>query len=230
MNDEFKDLNYRILNTRSVLGSPDEPLYNQVYDFWKNTWKTIFEKVGSPEAWLADDFYRQDYIPVLTYRDEIVAAHYYTVFDTRDPSLKDLRYFSIFPQSSIDWLDSNQFSKIMSMEFLTVAKNWRKGSGNISFAEVLIALGFNLMIEQNFDASVGVAVKGTGVDLMAQRLNCDLLTEDIKRGNLQCCLVAQTADNVIKHPDFVSAALIKHLWENRQVTPTQDETFTKIAA
>lgn len=212
---EINKFKYTILYKDNVLNSNSYGLYCNVYDFWKRTWKTIFENVGSPTAWNADDFLRQDLIPVITYEDQIVATHYYTLFDLRNPSVMDIRYFSIFSNEARKWVFENKFSSVMSMEFLSVSTDWRKKSLGFSFAEVLIALGFKLMLEQQQPAAVGVAVKVAGVDEMAKKLNCSLIDREVKRGNLVCDIMAQTQRGVKDHPDSRVQEIIESLWKNR---------------
>ena len=228
MDLNIKDFDYTVLDTNSCLDTSFKKLYLEVYGFWKETWKGIFTKVGSPEAWVADDFSRQHYIPVITYKGELVATHYYTVFDLRDPSVVDMRYFSIFPENAKNFVFGGELNKVMSMEFLSVHREWRKKALGFSAAEALISLGFNLLREKNIDAALGVAVKTAGVDKMAEKLSCSVLAENIKRGELVCDLFAREKSNIARHPDREVQDIIDYLWNNR-IYSNEKEVKKKIA-
>jgi hypothetical protein len=219
-------LQYKVLDKTS-LHSADKELYSRAYAFWKQTWQKIFTDVGSPEAFWADDFYRQDYVPVITYDGQITAAHFYTVFDFDHPAVKDHRYFSIFTPFAMKWVEREQPSRVMSMEFLTVHPEWRKKDLGFSMAEVLISLGLKLMKEKDVQVAVGVAVKAAGVEKMAQKLSCQLIAQEVKRGNLVCDIMGQTPSRLKPHPDDKVNALIEDLWARKSSFPNQ--TIRRVA-
>ncbi len=200
--------------------SPDSQyfeLYKNVYKLWSQTWKKAFTDVGSPEAYSADDFYRQDIIPVIAKGNEPLAAHFYTFFHTENPAAMDHHYFEIFPPSLIQRLKSQGVRSLMSMEYLTVNYHYRRSVVGFSLAEVLVSLGARVMQESEVDGAVGVAVKAAGVDQLASKMNYRLEVDNVQRGSLQCCIMSGiTGQNEIGvHPDPVIGKFIDQLWISR---------------
>jgi hypothetical protein len=228
-----EDFKYIVLEKNGIADSPLLPLYEQTFEFWKSTWKPIFEKVGSPQAFMIDDFYRQDLIPLILYKGEIIAANFYTIFDLRNPATREMRYFSIFPEHAMNWVNIHGKNRVMTMEFLCVHPDWRNHGGAFSFAEALISLGFELMKSKEIGAAVGVPVKVTGVQEMAKGLSCNVLAENVKRGNLVCDILCQTVNNVKPHHNPNTHSFISLLWnthENSNDTHSYEKIPLKGAA
>jgi hypothetical protein len=211
---DLKKLKYTILTQESVKDPALYNLYCEAYEFWKKTWKNIFTKVGSPEAWSGDDFFRQDFIPVIMYDGKIIALHCSTVFFLKNPCLKDIKYFSIFSSQINEWMDKNKVQDLMSMEFLSVAKEWRVTRSGLSFAEILIGLGSKIVKLNNIDAAIGVSVKAAKITEKASKLNYSVISNEARRGNLICDVIGLIPD-AHKHPDIQARAMIEYLWEDR---------------
>lgn len=212
----LNDFQYKILSKYSLSDSEDRSDYEQAYRFWGNTWREIFASVGSPEAFLVDDFYRPDIIPVLKYKNQIVGLICSTIFNTQNPCVFDMRYFSIFNPTALSWVFERQPKSIMSMEFLTVAPEFRKNEMGFSLAEVLILLSFIYLNEQQIDMAVGVAVKVAGVDKLATNLSAHVIGYDVKRGNLVCNLLGQVKEGVsLHHPNKELDLFAQNLWSRR---------------
>ena len=210
--NQFK---YVILEKNGITSSPYLHEYTQAYLFWKKTWKTIFNDVGSPEAFLIDDFYRQDLIPAIIFRNQVIACHLSTVFDFKNPVVKEMRYFSIF-DGALDWVQRNSAEKVLSIEFLAVHPNWRNQGKGFSFAETLISLAFELMKQKQIGAAVGVTVKAAKVDEMARDLSCAVLSKGVKRGNLICDIMGQTLDNVHPPRSRQVVEFVEYLWSHHE--------------
>jgi|GEM_PF-3011603 len=211
--DKFK---YSILDKNNVFGdSHATDLYNDVYRYWKKTWQKILLEAGSPQTWSADDFFRQNYINVITFENEIVAANCSTVFNLKSSCVRDTKYFSIFNQKVYDWLENNHTEKLMTMEFLSVAEKWRESSMGFSFAEVLIGLGSKMLEEQNLCAAVGVSVKAAGITRKSSCHNYSLVTDDVERGRLPCDVICLNSKSIQRHQDEKVATIIDALWQNK---------------
>lgn len=220
--------NYKVLSGKMLPGSPNFELYKNVYKLWFKTWKKAFNDVGSPEAFSPDDFYRQDLIPVIAYKTEPIAAHFYTMFHTENPAAMDHHYFDIFSDKTLNILKSNDSKRLMSLEYLTVNPFYRKSTIGFSLGEVISALGCKLLKEISYDAALGVAVKAAKVDKMALKLGFDILDNQAKRGNLVCDIVVKYSKTVHKntHPDIIVNDFINYLWDNQT---NSEQLLLKIA-
>ena len=214
---KIRDAKYYILSGKLSPDSQHFEIYKNTYELWTKTWKKVFGDVGSFEAFSPDDFYRQDYIPVIASGNEPIAAHFYSLFHIDNPAAMDHHYFEIFSEEVIASLRSRGIKKMMSMEFLTVNPEYRKTNTNISFAEIQIVLGSKLMSEINFDIALGVAIKAAKIDKMAIKLGFNVLDSHAKRGNLVCDIVGRHSFSVgeIFHPNSELNSYIENLWSNR---------------
>lgn len=77
----IKQCQYIILPGKCPADFARKDLYNKAFDYWKSFWQTFFNENNLAHSGYADDFFRQDFIPVFLYKDEIVAMHLYTLFD-----------------------------------------------------------------------------------------------------------------------------------------------------
>jgi len=226
---ELEKLKYTILDKDKALLSPESAdLYNNVYRYWKKTWRDILIKAGSPQTWSADDFFRQTFIPVVTYGDEIVAANCSTIFDLRSECLKDMKYFSIFNQNVYTWLENHRVQKLMTMEFLSVQEKWREQHVGFSFAEVLIGLGSKIIEEHGLCAAIGISVKAAKITEKSSRLAYELVTDDVERGMIPCDVVCLDAKKSAPHQDAQTNKIINFLWENKN--DFKNKTADKMAA
>lgn len=224
-----KDFSYLILEKEGITSSAQLDWYRKSFEMWKSTWKNIFEQVGSPQAYQIDDFFRQDLIALITQGDEIVGAHLYTKFDLQNPAVPEMRYFSIFDERAMAKVRQDGKQGAMSMEFLMVNPKWRNNGAGFSFAEVLIALAFEVMASENLGVALGVAVKAAKVDQLAIGLHCEVIARDAKRGNLVCDIVSQTPARMRPHRNPETQAFITGLWNKRIYSNSRTQPHKKAA-
>ena len=224
VNFNLEMLEYRILTHDSVGDASLVSLHSKAYEFWKSTWKKIFTDIGSPEIWSGDDYFRQTYIPVITYNDEVVALHCSTIFWMQNPCLRDLKYFSAFNKNVTDWIEENNLNNFMSMEFLSVHKNWRFKESGFSFAEILIGLASKLLELKKYEAALGISVKAAKITEKSQKLNYSLLTEEAFRGNLICDVIGLLPSDHV-HPDAATREVIDYLWKNKINSKNNENNF-----
>lgn len=223
-----KFFEYKILSKNYLADKTNLQDFREVYQFWTNVWTEMLTKAGCPEALVVDDFYRADIMPVVKYRGQIVGSICSTIFDLRNPCLKDLRYFSIFPNEAKQWISAQRPRYIMTVEWLCVDKRFRSSNLGFSMGEIMIQLSFQMMRDLNIDMVMGVTVKAAGVDKLATNLGGTVIGDNVKRGNLDCCIVAQPMNNVLyNHPDPKMDEMIKSLWERREYSFELDNSLIK---
>lgn len=212
---KLENSRYVVLTGKMSPDSENFELYKNVYKLWKSTWTKAFAAVGSPDSFSPDNFYRQDYIPIIAHNDEPIAAHFYTLFHSENPAAMDHEYFEIFSDTALSILRENDAQKLMSLEYLTVNPAYRKSVIGFSVAEVLSGLCCKFIKEIDCDAGLGVAVKAARIDLMAKNLGFDILDSNAKRGNLVCDIVVKYSRTVATpvHPDPVVNDIVESLWQ-----------------
>jgi hypothetical protein len=223
------DFQYLLLPGKCPPNASFSSLYNDVYDIWKSTWVDLFKQSGALDELMADDFRRADIITVITYKGKVAACHFYSFFDIRQPVVRDLTYFTHFPQTAVDKLLERGADYCMSMEYLTVHPDCRKSKIGVSLASVLLSIGLKTMTEHGGIAAIGSARTEVGVSDITYQLGAICLEKGIIRANYPCDLVAIVKDDIKVIPDLPMQRLIKHLWETRTdlLVPQKTETQRK---
>lgn len=222
---------YKILS-KYYLNDPENVQdFQEVYQFWKRVWTEMLTKAGCPEALVVDDFYRADIIPVVKYQGKVVGMSCSTVFDLRNPAIRDMKYFSIFPDQAKSWIAHHNPRHVMTIEWLCVDNMFRSSQIGYSLGEVMIQLSYRLMHDLNVDVNTGVTVKIAGVDKLAINLGAEPIGDNVTRGKLDCCIVGITKDKVLKvHPNPQMDSVIESLWEKRMYSFNVENSHIRKAA
>ncbi len=222
---------YKILSKYYLNEPQNVQDFQEVYQFWRRVWTEMLTKAGCPDALVVDEFYRADLIPVIKYQGRIIGASCSTVFDLRNPAIKDMKYFSIFPEHAKQWMARHNPRHVMTIEWLCVDKEFRSSVLGYSLGEVMIQLSYKLMQELNVDMNTGVTVKIAGVDKLATNLGAEPIGDGVKRGSLDCCIVGILKDNVLKvHPDATMNGVINSLWNSREYSFKIENSLIRKAA
>ena len=212
----FEKLKYSVLPGNHFYDTQKRPLYDRTYSLWKEFWKTIYTNVGSPESFLADDFFRQTYVGVITHDSDIVAVLGSTIFDINSPSTLDHRYFKFYPVPFISALKKSELTRILSVEFLTVPERWRKSVTGLSLSEAIIGLNLKLMNESFADGVIGTARRDNKVHTSCFKFGFETVVGNVKKRNFEVELIALKREKLRPHPEKNLAKLIEKLWENRE--------------
>jgi hypothetical protein len=176
----------------------------------------VFNEVGSPQAWSADNFFRGDYIPIIKYDGRVVAFFVATQYPLQNSIINEHSYFSIFPNSAVEELQKRKIKTLMSYEFLSVIDpRLRKENLGFSIAPVLGMLGQRLRDSLGCEAAIGVARKQNKIDQGAVEIGGVSLAPEVKRGNLICQIMAFFPELDKIYPDPRVVSLADYLWDTR---------------
>lgn len=188
-------------------------LYNRVYSAWKEIWKKEFTDVGSPGAWQADHFLRQDCIPViLTDTGEIVSFFLLSFYSMNHLAARDCSYLSIFPSEAMQILDSKNVKEVMTLEFLTVTPEWRNKRAGIPMAGLIMSSALKVFEARGSDAALGVARIDYGVNKLCMSMGAESIYKEARRGNLVCELISFFKGQVVPYKDPKVGELVHDLW------------------
>lgn len=222
---------YKILSKDYINNPQNLEDLQEVYQLWTRVWTGMLAKAGCPEVLVADDFYRAHFIPVIKYEGRIIGSASCTVFDLRNPIVKDLKYFSIYPDHVKNWFTEQKLRHVMSVEWLTCDYEFRTSKLGFSLAEVMIQLSYKIMQEMNVDMIIGAPLKAAGVDKLGKNLGTMMFVDHVVRGKLECCIMGMLRQNVLQaHPEKKMNDIIEMLWNNRQYASQLDNNSTKKAA
>lgn len=156
-----------------------------------------------------------DFIIGITHKDLVVACHMYSLFDLDLIPTRHKAYLSGLNQSSWDFLKQNNYSKLMSLEYLTVHPEFRKRIIGFSLADTLIALGLKCLKTLNHSAVIGYSRTDLGVDKAAEKSGAiNVQSGIIKFGN-PCNFQVVPADHIQPHPNEKVRSIIEDLWSRR---------------
>ncbi|MNJ94624.1 hypothetical protein D3C87_123260 [compost metagenome] len=202
---------YTLVNPHQV---PEEqiPLMNKVYDLWESCFRPLAE--GAGEKFDPDDFFRVDCMGVLMHGENIVGSHFYALFDLRLKATLNHHFFQYLDNSTIDGLIKRDHSRVITLEYTLINKEYRKSQQNIVWAEVLTGLGLKYL-----DSSIGSGILGTPridakVDKMTYRLNAEVLQEPVRKMNCPCAVVyfPKQQNRSLSNPEV--QALVNNLWKS----------------
>lgn len=212
---KHQELKYYILPGKCPLGFEFTEIHNKAFEYWKTFWSKVYADAGSLDAFHPDDFFRQDYIPVIMWKNEIVAMHLYTFFNLKQRSAIHHNYFNFFNEQFFEKLNELKIEYVMSMEFLTVDPKWRKKESFISVAELLSGIGLELFKQSQGQAAIAPARKDVKVHEMAYKFNFDCLVSDVNCRNFDCDLILGVKNKISNHPDNYLNALVQKIWNER---------------
>lgn len=211
----LENLKYQIVPGRHLQSKSIPPVYESAYLYWKQFWQDIYTQAGSPESFLADDFFRQDYLGILTSNEETVGMLFSTVFDLNQSSTVDHRYFKFYPSSFLDALKAKGIQRVLSVEFLTANPKWRKSVTGLSYAEAIISLSMNMFRETPAEAVIGTARTDNKVHDACYKLGFQCITPAVNRRNFTVDLIAATKSDLRQHPDPTISRLVQDLWRSK---------------
>lgn len=208
------DFQYYIISKYSKQSQAIE-LSNLIYESWLKVWSQVFNEGGRKFTPNIDDFLRQDFIVSLFYKSQLVGFHFYSLFDLNKKMSELHSYFSGIDPESFERLRSENKNQVMSMEYLTVMPEFRKGAFSVPWAEVIISLGQNFLGTVGGDLCFGTARKDIRVDNMGVKLGFESLQLPISKYSYPCEVMISTRQSRREHPDKDAAELIGFIWDHR---------------
>ncbi len=211
---------YFILSSRMPHSDNYLHLYNEIYDLWED----IFDPVLNGQAH-ADSILDTDLCTGIVSDGKVIGCHFYRFLNLKTTSVRQCSYFKDLSDSSWSFLTENNFTKLMSLEFLLVHPDFRKSKVGFSLSETLISLGLKIMQSTSYHAGIGTARTVVKVDQSTHKVGFITVQEKIDKFGNNCSFMVCPANNVKKNPDFQVQRTVQLLWENR-IDETQ-LTFAK---
>ncbi|MEN0059395.1 MAG: hypothetical protein AAGB31_11220 [Bdellovibrio sp.] len=228
---KLEDLSYHILPSKRFAGSSFSKLHDNVFNFFVRRWEEAFNNTkdqGTPAHGWEDHFLKQDIVTAITCKDEVVAAHLYTVYDLSAASTRKSEYFSFFPQTTIPELIRRGIQNVTSMEYLCVDESVKRNTLELSLGKTILGLGGYLTENKGLDASIGTPLAGNKVDIMMENVGGVLLEKGIKKYGFPVDLLFIPTKPCHPGRDPKTREVMTTLW-NRRLDYTK-EFYSKFAA
>ena len=210
-------LQHWLIPAKPRVGSPTVALCNKSYLFWKDFWLRIFQENGTNDTPNPDEFFRQDWLSVITRgkRGTVIALHTYTLFNLEQIAAREHSYVTgHFTQRYMDELQARGCRSAMTMEYFAVASEWRSGQLGVPLASVLLGLGLNVARSLEIDVIMGIARTDVGVDKMTHKFGAITVDKGLQLHNTPCDLVAFFRENFQEHRDPQVREFTSTLWKN----------------
>lgn len=128
---------------------------NMAFNFWKAMWEGFFrQKELSPPNW-EEEFYRHDYLALIRYEDRPVGFHLYGLQNLNVNACLGTSYMqSNFNDDFVQNLKNKNYSKAMSLNWLTIDVLFSQKQKDLSLIELMGGLGQKACEELNYDVTI----------------------------------------------------------------------------
>jgi hypothetical protein len=195
-------------------------LHDNAFDLWQSVWQKTFQDLGIEKSALDGEFVRQDLIACIAHENVPVALHLYSFYSIDSKAARAHAYFSgNYPEIYFAKLAKANVREVMSMEFMTVHPEWRKGKTNVHMGIVLAGLAFSTMRYFSADAAIAPARRDYKVNELAYAYGSEPVIANVTNHNVACDLVMCRRENVKKHEDPTVQSAVENLWDRREYYP-----------
>jgi hypothetical protein len=188
---------------------------NQAFEFWQGQWQKIYDDIGASASFKLDDFYRQDSIGTILGNGRVVALWTNSKFNLRAKSTAAHSYFKFYGPDFIKWLETHDIEDVISLEFFTVANEWKRAKTGPSLARVMASLANEILLASNSQALIAPARVDVGVAHLAAEIGYECVVPGTIQRGFQCDLIACRRENVKPTPHAPSRDLARRLWHSR---------------
>ena len=214
----LNDLNYSLIAGKGPFTSQERSTRNAIFEAWLTVWSEVYGKDDANFRLASDDFLRQDLISCVSVGGKVAALHFYSFFDVQCQASLNSKYFQFFNRHYLNELDSRKVQSVMSMEYFTVAKEFRKSQLGFSLAQAVAQMGTYLFAEVGVDAIVAPARNDLRVNQMAYELGFSCIEKDTIQRGFKCDLIACFKNEERRSPDFSVNRAADFMWERRFIS------------
>ncbi|GIL18676.1 MAG: hypothetical protein BroJett040_24270 [Oligoflexia bacterium] len=234
MNDEainLSKISYTIIPGKNC-PSEHSQLYDAAYNFWFHFWSQVYLENGATAKPNPDDFFRQDFIPIIHSDNTIIAMHLYSLFELNCSSIFHQSYLEHnFSAEYFKIINDNNITSVMTMESLSVNLIFRKSHLGLSLGKVIGILGQKLFLtETTCDSIICPARKDVKVSDMAQEAGFRVIVPNQYLHNTPVDLLMCKRSDIIEPKDFEVRRLVDILWKKRTLIKGRNLKIANAAA
>lgn len=144
-------------------------LHERIFMEWKIFWESHFQETKSSAQLFSDELLRTTYVLVLHKKEVPIGILFSSIWNLGNPVHQHSRYISQYPREAKEHFNQLNYSKVLSLEYLSIRPEWRFQESGFPLSEVLLGLGLK-MFHQNdtIDAAISIARRAVKVqDRMA---------------------------------------------------------------
>ena len=227
----LSNLNYHIFPSKRFSGSTFSGIHDETFNFFVRRWEEAFgdtKEDAKPAPGWEDHFLRQDLVSAISFKDKIIAAHLYTIYDLSAAATLKSEYFKFISPLTISNLSAMAIKNVISMEYLCVDKDIKFNSLGVSIGKVILGLGGKLSQEKGIDGAIGTPIKNNKVDLMMKNVGGFVIEKDILKYGYPVDLLFIPTKPCSKSCDPKVDFIMENLWSRRN--DHTGEFYRKISA
>lgn len=214
-NIPIEHLRYYLLPAANPLPEHRQ-LHDNAYKLWGDVWRETYAQLSLPVSSLEGEFVRQDLIACIAHEDDPLAIHLYSFFSLSSLAARQHPYLARnYPELFFARLAKQGVGEVMSMEYMTVHPDYRKGKSSVHVAVVLGALAMETLKSFGCDAAIAPARRDHKVHEMAHQHGGESVIANVSNHNVACDLVMCHRDRVVEHPSPEVRQLVRKLWDGR---------------
>lgn len=224
---DYSKINYKIFSGRNYLQHGELEIRNKSFEVWNSVWKKVYEEKEEGFKLSSDEYSRQDLICALTYESQIAALHLYSFFNLASaPDMKS-HYFNFFSDYYINELKSQNVKSVMSMEFLTVAPEFRKTNFGFPTGSLICELGTRVFGLTKADAIVAPARVDVKVNQIAYDIGFTCIEKAVMQRGFECDMIA-CYQGKQKRSDIPNLSIIADdIWSRKEIMPSARHFFSQ---
>lgn len=216
-------MKYHIIDMANI-SARELKLVDRAFSLWKQIYSQELETRGL--SLHIEDFWNCRLLAIIEDGFNVIGVHIYNVFDLRTLATSH-KYFDDVTPERIEIMKSQKIERLMSMEYLMVNPAFRGAKSPIRWGEVVIGLGFKVMVHSPWDAIIGIARADKHVNDMGRKMGC-AETDSVVKNQTPCKVMIMTKNEIKDHEDPQTQALIDSLWNQRSnSSPWYQEHNTK---
>jgi hypothetical protein len=212
--EKFK---YEIFPTRLQPGRGLFVSYNRSFEYWASFWSAVMVENGATHAINHYEFLKTDFITVVSYEDKPIAMLLHSLFNFEQSNIKSHPYLSGEKcELFFKYVEGSKARLAMSVEYMTVDRNWRKSRTGVSLGKVMFGLGTEIQKSIGVDVSFSKAREDVKVSETVQEFGGIVLEGQVDMHNTPVAFIVLPTQKICTHPDLGVASLVKRLWAQRR--------------
>lgn len=220
---DFQEFQFILLKIRDC-DRTSENLVNQAYFFWRTFWSKELSKFTNNVPKWADEFYRHDYVGLITYHGQPVALHLYGFQGLGLSACRGQSYFESYSEDFITRVRRDGYHRVISTSWLAVNPTYQRLDDRILFSKCMLVLAQHVCRHFNYDANIATTRMDNGIAAKIIDWGGRSYGEKL-HNDVQCALLLITPDVRVPISEY-EQSFLNHIWKVDQLTTE----ITKIAA
>lgn len=191
-----ESIKYTTLSGKIPFDPAANAFHRKVFSFWISFWSDFWAS-SSPkpsQTDLVELFTRQDLIHCLHTDNEIIGTLFQSRYDLEHPATRFMPYFSNLDSETFNFIASLSNPYLVTHEYLTISKQWRKSQTGLSLTPALMACGASGLKSLGGKSSVAIARKDIGISQVCMGIGWKIIKENFAYKGYPCDIISLTAD------------------------------------